>query len=567
MDDSQRLILQYFDMIHNSPTKIYQYAVPFSPSSSWLHEHYSPELLQVVKVVKGLPARWGTCSRIVFFDHIAYALACWKNLIAVGLDSGDIIILDAVTGIRRSVLSKHTRQVNSLTFSLDGTFLVSGSDDCTINLWDLQTGGVIKTFHGHKDWVWAVSISPDCTMIASGSHDEKICLWDVGTGECCHIIDGHKGSVKFISFSPRNPQLLISASRDYTIQQWNTITGHQIGPTYEGDKVVLSPDGTCFVSWREATATVQNFDPGVVIAKLQPSLNHFQYCCFSPDSKLVAGSTAYTIHVWDITGSDPFLIETLVGHTGFINTLSFSSTLISSSDDKSIKFWQISTSSTESTPSTPDPIMSVHLQASNGIAIAFNEGGEVSVWDLSTGLFKDGLLSLARPQNQRDAQLIDGKLIFVWCTPKKIHICRPMKETQTMDAISDFSTTRLRVSEDGSKVFLLDHNYIRALSIRTGEVVGEVWLEGGKLSNNPLVVDGSRVWVHYKDSQTQGWDFGISDSTPIQLSIPPPDLNRPRLDLIDGTKSESTGTSRIKDTVTGKEIFQLVGRYANPTTV
>ena len=95
----------------------------------------------------------------------------------------------------------------------------------------------------------------------------------------------------------------------------------------------------------------------------------------------------------------------------------------------------------------------------------------------------------------------------------------------------------------------------------------EVWLEGGKLSNDPLVVDGSRVWVHYKDSQTQGWDFGILDSTPIQLSIPPPDLDRPRLDLIDGTKSESTGPSRIEDTVTGKEIFQLAGRYANPTTV
>ena len=96
--------------------------------------------------------------------------------------------------------------------------------------------------------------------------------------------------------------------------------------------------------------------------------------------------------------------------------------------------------------------------------------------------------------------------------------------------------------------------------------MSEVRLEG-ELSNDPLVVDGSRVWVYYEDSQTQGWDFGISDSTPILLSNTPPNLNRPHLDLIDGTKPGSTGPSRIEDTVTGKEVFQLTGKYAEPTAV
>ena len=51
---------------------------------------------------------------------------------------------------------------------------------------------------------------------------------------------------------------------------------------------------------------------------------------------------------------------------------------------------------------------------------------------------------------------------------------------------------------------------------------------------------------------------------PIQLSNK--SLDRFHLDLIGGTRW-NTGPCIIKDVVTGKEIFQLVGRYANPNEV
>ena len=220
-------------------------------------------------MVKGLQ-KWGTCSRTISFDHYPYTLSCWKGLIAAGLESGDIIILDAITGVHMSVLSCHTKGVFSLAFSLDGTFLVSGSSDNTVNLWDVQTGGVIKTFHGHTELVWSVSISPDCTMIASGSFDHKIQLWDVQTGECCCVIDRHNDVVRSVNFSPTNPKLLISASDDNTIQQWD-VDGHQIGSTYEGNYVAFSSDGTHFVSWKwvETVARVQDSDSGGVVAELK----------------------------------------------------------------------------------------------------------------------------------------------------------------------------------------------------------------------------------------------------------------------------------------------------------
>ena len=81
---------------------------------------------------------------------------------------------------------------------------------------------------------------------------------------------------------------------------------------------------------------------------------------------------------------------------------------------------------------------------------------------------------------------------------------------------------------------------------------------------DPLYVDGSKIWVCFQDSPRQGWDFGISGSSPIQLSNT--SLDKPHLDLIGGS-CWNGGPCIIKDAITGKEIFQLVGRYTRPRVV
>ena len=105
MNDAQHFILEHFDTINNSPLHIYSYALPFSPPSSWLHKYYRAELSQGVRVVKGILAEWETCSRTVFFSDVPTSLAYWKDTVVVGLQSGDITILDAITGSNVAVLS------------------------------------------------------------------------------------------------------------------------------------------------------------------------------------------------------------------------------------------------------------------------------------------------------------------------------------------------------------------------------------------------------------------------------------------------------------------------------
>jgi WD40 repeat protein len=84
-------------------------------------------------------------------DTRSLTLSYWNNVIAIGSEGGDIITLDAITGSRMAVLSGHTDEVNCVTFSSDGRSLASGADDKTVKLWDMQTGGVVRTFLGHTE--------------------------------------------------------------------------------------------------------------------------------------------------------------------------------------------------------------------------------------------------------------------------------------------------------------------------------------------------------------------------------------------------------------------------------
>jgi len=493
-------------------------------------------------------------------NHFPLTLACWKNIIAIGLRSGNIITLDGTTGIQMAILSGHNDYVRSITFSPDGTSLVSGSDDETIRFWDVQTGGVAKTFYGHTSYVLSVSISADCTMIASGSADKTICLWDIQTEECHHVIN-QQNQVNYVRLSPIDPQHLVSVSGNQ-VWHWN-MSGHQTSPTHDGSHIAFSLDDTQIVSCQGEDIVIKNTDSGTTAAKFHIDNSRISDCCFSPDGRLIAVAAGHTVYVWDTTSSDLHPTKTFVGHTNNITSLAFSSpsSLISSSMDKSVKFWQINTldpvlTDPKSIPLTSAQIKSITLQTEDGIAISRDSEGVVRTWDISTGLCKASFQTPAKDPQWSDIQLINNQLILVWYVKRKIHIWDVERgELQKVD-VTQGRVESIRISGDGSKVFCLSWKTIQAWSIQTGEVVGEVGLEVCQ-SQRSLTVEDSRVWVHSPFSEPLGWDFGTPGSSLVRLS------NTPLLHS-NNTKVWDINQSAIKDTVTGKVVFQLTGRFIYP---
>jgi len=522
------------------------------------------------------PAQWGICIRTVYHE-VRGPLAYWSNNIAIGGHIGDITILDALIGSQTAVLSGHRQNVTSLAYSLDGTFLVSGSYDTTIKLWDIQTGGIVKTLHGHTKTIKSVSISADNSTIASISGDQQgsrsAYLWNIKAGNY-HIIGDISGysifSPKCI-FSPTNSQLLLS-SIDGNTQQWD-INGYKIGSPVSGCCAAFSPDGTQFISQREKGITIRNTDSKKTLKKFNlddiPS-----HCCFSPNGKLIAVVVSFTIYLWDTAGPSPRLIQTFTGHSSIITSLVFSSpySLISASQDRSIKFWQISTSpvdpgapSTKFTSLTPTQIMSVSLQARDGLAFSLNLAGVVKTWNILTGHCEKSYKTQIERVEYADIQLINDRVIIVWKDfGFNIYVWDARKgklrSITTAGIIWD-----LRMVRDGSRVLLLGPNAISAWDIWTGKFVCKASLEKEHGRFDALQLDGSKVLVHFGKSFVQGWDFGTPGSTPTQFSGIPSD--RSHLSFIDVRKWLDGSPVRVEDSVTGKVVFQLYGRYANPSAI
>ncbi|KAG8680361.1 hypothetical protein FRC09_018303 [Ceratobasidium sp. 395] len=77
-------------------------------------------------------------------------------------------------------LTGHTSAVGTVSYSPDGDYIASGSNDKTVRIWDASTGqSVGRPLKGHTSVVCSVSFSPDGKRLVSGSNDRAIRVWDV----------------------------------------------------------------------------------------------------------------------------------------------------------------------------------------------------------------------------------------------------------------------------------------------------------------------------------------------------------------------------------------------------
>ena len=133
-----------------------------------------------------------------------------------------------------------------MSFSADGTLLVSGSDDNRIKLWDIKTKENITTLEGHTAGFHSVVFSPDGRTLASGSSNRTVKLWDVATESNFATLEGHLSWISSVSFSSDGVILASAGGWDNTINLWDVTTGASfatLGYTSGFHSVSFSDDG------------------------------------------------------------------------------------------------------------------------------------------------------------------------------------------------------------------------------------------------------------------------------------------------------------------------------------
>ena len=281
-------------------------------------------------------------------------------------------------------LEGHTREVNSVAFSPDGSRLASGSWDRTVNLWDVATERQIATFSaGIELGVFSVAFSPDGKILAIAAY--QLSLWDVATERRIATLPG--GQPTSVAFSPDGKKLAVG-TWDLTVEVWDVATRERIA-TLEGhtegvSAVAFSSDGTLLASGSRDN-TVKLWD--VATQERIATLGHeavVNAVSFSPDGTLLAsGLWDGTVKLWDMATRER--IATL-GHGAAVNAVSFSpdgTLLASGSWDGMVKLWDVLIKEEIVTFWHTDGITSISFSPDGTTLTAGSEDGTILLWDTS----------------------------------------------------------------------------------------------------------------------------------------------------------------------------------------
>ncbi|KAJ6543121.1 WD40-repeat-containing domain protein [Mycena capillaripes] len=66
-----------------------------------------------------------------------------------------------------------------MVFSPDSKYVVSGSCDKTVRIWDMMSKNVFRILSGHTDAIESVTFLSDGRHIVSGSFDKTLRVWDI----------------------------------------------------------------------------------------------------------------------------------------------------------------------------------------------------------------------------------------------------------------------------------------------------------------------------------------------------------------------------------------------------
>lgn len=162
--------------------------------------------------------------------------------------------VSSLTRYRKELDDLKSRKISSFAITPDSGFIVGGCEDGRILIWRQKSRARVGILAEHKQTVNSVAFSPDGRTFASGSDDRRVMLWDASNPRKCKLIrvlGEHSRPVNSVAFSS-DGQILASGSDDHSIKLWDISSQREIqtlsGHSGSVNSVAFSHDGQTLAS-------------------------------------------------------------------------------------------------------------------------------------------------------------------------------------------------------------------------------------------------------------------------------------------------------------------------------
>ena len=256
--------------------------------------------------------------------------------------------------LHKEIPRTHTGKLWKMIFSSDFSKNMTSSEDSSIVIRNTSNDRVIQTLKEHQGGVYHLLTLADGRLV-SASEDRTLKIWSIETGQCIQTLLGHTSSV-YCSFQ-LSDSVLISGSDDKTLKTWNL-----------NDKSnILKPKHSI------------------------PTKDYGNWCiCSIKDNEFAASSlNDINIFKYDLNENAFEITRKLQGHKCIVRDIklikSIKYILISCSDDKTIKLWDVFQNSNTLLKTFSGHSLNVMslLVISEEIFISGGFFGEVNVWNIN----------------------------------------------------------------------------------------------------------------------------------------------------------------------------------------
>ncbi|XP_030746307.1 NACHT domain- and WD repeat-containing protein 1 [Sitophilus oryzae] len=222
------------------------------------------------------------------------------------------------------VFKGHADKVNCMAVTKQSQYLLTGSDDISIIVWDLKGLNLKLKISEHIAPVLCITSALNNSVIISGGEDSSIIISSLGTGRVVTKIDHHRGPVTAIKVTSHG-DIMVSGSKDGKVCLWS-LNNYSLLNTIMITSPVQMLDVSMDCIWLVACCkdnkvyiktVATGTDVHTIILEHKAKVRSL---CITQDScRIVMGCSDKKVYIYDIHSAK--LIKTLSGQTGEVSSV------------------------------------------------------------------------------------------------------------------------------------------------------------------------------------------------------------------------------------------------------